>query len=55
MLNRRALDSEDTSDELRDAHANAEEALQELATTDVYIADLIYEIDPPMRKVDEAS
>ena len=63
MLNRRALDNEDTSDEIRDAHADAEESLQELAIADVHMADLIYEIEngppddeyPPMRRADEGS
>ncbi|GEM_PF-6040948 len=64
MLNRRALGNEDTSDEIRDAHADAEEALQELAIIDVHIADLVYEIEngppdeggyPPIRSANEGS
>ena len=45
VLNRRALDNEDTSDEIRDAHADTEEALQQLTSTEVHIADVIYEIE----------
>ena len=44
-LNRYALDHEDTSDEIRDAHADPEEFLHELGIPEDHMVDLIYEIE----------
>ena len=48
-LNRQALDRQDASDDLRDAHADAEEASQELGFAEEHMADLIYEIENELR------